>query len=103
MGRGRAKVWGCWCCLAGDGGRGWRWEGGGGGGCVGGEMYSELWLNVVAASLGVTVEEAVCVITDGIAFASSVEAESRGEGTRAAAVAIPCPGGQCGSGGWAKA
>lgn len=83
-GRGMAKV--CACCTeaAGSEAMGWSCEGGGGG-CADMEPYSERWVKVVAASLGVTVEEAVCVITDGATVSSRAEVLSRGEGTMRAA------------------
>lgn len=49
------------------------------------ELYSEPWLKVVAAALGVTVEEAVCVITDGATVSSRAAVLSKGEGTMGAA------------------
>lgn len=52
------------------------------------ELYSELWLKVVAASLGVTVEEAVCVITVGATVSPSAEVLSKDEGTMGAAEAM---------------
>lgn len=65
----------------------WSWDGGGGD-CVDMEQYSEAWLKVVAASLGVMVEEAVCVITDGGTVSSSAEVLFKGEGTMDAAEAM---------------
>lgn len=52
------------------------------------ELYSVPWLKVVAASLGVTVEEAVCVITDGGTVSASAELLSKGEETIGAAEAM---------------
>lgn len=67
------------------------------------ELYSEAWLKVVAASLGVTVEEeAVCVITDGATVSSSAEVLSKGEGTKDAAEAMSRPERHCARGSWAE-
>lgn len=76
-GRGMAKV--CACCTgaAGKEAMGWSWEGVGGG-CADMEPYSERWVKVVAASVGVTVEEAVCVITDGATDSSKADVLSKG-------------------------
>lgn len=41
MGLGRAKVWGCWRGMAGEGARDWRGGGGGGGGVRVKELSSE--------------------------------------------------------------
>lgn len=51
-------------------------------------LYSELWLKVVAELLGVTVEEAVCVITDGATVSSKTEVLFKGEVTMGAAEAM---------------
>lgn len=51
------------------------------------ELYSVPWLKVVAASLGVTVEEAVCVITDGATVSPRAEVLSSGEGSMGVAAA----------------
>lgn len=64
------------------------------------ELYSEAWLKVEAASLGVTVEEAVCVITDGTTVSSSAEVLSKGEGTMADAEARSWPARHCPRGSW---
>lgn len=66
---------------------GWSCDGGGGG-CVDMEPYSEPWLKVVAESLAVTVEEAVCIITGGATVSSSAEVLSKNEGTIGAAEAM---------------
>lgn len=70
--------------MAGSGAKDWSWDGGGGG-CVDMELYSEPWVKVVAAALGVTMEEAVCVITDGATVSSRAAVLSKGEGTMGAA------------------
>lgn len=82
--RGRAKV--CECCTGGaaKGAMGWSWDGRGGA-CVEIEPYLEPWLKVVAALLGVTVEEAVCVITVGTPVSLSAKVLSMGEGSMDAA------------------
>lgn len=51
-------------------------------------LNSELWLKVVAESLGVTVEEAVCVTTDGATVSSRTEVLFKGEVTMELAEAI---------------
>lgn len=63
------------------------------------ELNSVPWLKVVAASLSVTVEEAVCVMTDGGGEPSRVAAPSRGGGAMGAAVAMPWHDRVCVSGG----
>ena len=74
--------------MAGNGANGWSWDGGGGG-CVDMEPYSEPWLMAEALSLGVTTEEAMCVITEGDPASSSTEVLSKGEGTMGCSEAMP--------------
>lgn len=86
MGLGRAKVW--------EEGLGAGWtavlQG------FLGRLNPELWLKVVAASLGVMVEEAVCVMTDGgTVSVETLTCRGRGVGARAG----PGPGGGAGGGG----
>lgn len=59
------------------------------------EPNSEQWLMVAAVSLGVTLEEAVCVITDGAMVSSSTEVLFKGEGTMGAAEPRSCPWRHC--------
>lgn len=54
------------------------------------EPYSVPWLKVVAASLAVTVEQAVCVMTDGDALSPMA-----GEGTMVVAEATSGPERHC--------
>lgn len=51
------------------------------------ELNSVPWLKVVDASLGVTTEEAVCVITDAATVSPRAEVLFSGEATMAAAEA----------------
>lgn len=64
------------------------------------ELKSVQWLKVVAVSLGVTAEEAVCVITEGGTVSSSADVPSKGEGIMGAADAMSWPGRHCTRGSW---
>lgn len=64
------------------------------------EPNSVPWLKVVAASLGVTTEEAVCVITDAAMVSPRAEVLFNGGATMAAAEATSRPERHCTSGSW---